>query len=338
MKKLLIILCVCIALIAVAGCSNSSGAGDSIGSVNGEDIYSGEYDYYFSDLFTDYYTNYYDYVLQSGYDLDDEESSKEILGNLEKYVWDTVVGNALVRQIATEDYDITLDEYYFFDLLDYGHLTFIQNNLYYEKLTEAVKAELEESKDVTDKDINAAYDEDTAKWNTRQVSHILISVSDPTDEEALAAAKAKAEEIIAKLNNGEDFADLAKEYSEDTNSATNGGKLDLYFNSTGSDPAGTSSYYEEFAAAAFKLEKVGDFTQTPVLTDAGYHIIKLDDVRNDYDSVKDVIEETLRAVDDTAVSDALSEKIAKAKEDAEIEQTLEFKYYTEEDTSSDSAE
>jgi len=335
LKKLLIVLSVCVVLIIAAGCSDK-GAGDVVGTVNGENIYSGEYNYYFSDYFTDSYTNYYDYMLQSGYDLNDEDSSKEILGNLEKYVWDKVVENAIVREIATKDYKITLDDYYFFDALDYGHLNFIKDNLYYQKLTEAVKAELEADKKVTDEDIKAAYDKDTAKWNTRQVSHILIAISDPTNEEEVAAAKAKAEEIIKELASGKDFADLAKQYSDDTGSASEGGKLDVYFNSTGADPAGTTSFYTEFAAAAFKLEKVGDITQTPVLTDVGYHIIKLDGIHSDYKSVKDVIEESLRAVDDTTVSDAVSQKIAKAKDAAKIDMTMEFKYYTEEDTSSSS--
>ncbi len=334
MKKLLIVLCILVALI-IAGCSSDNGAGEVIGSVNDENIYASEYDYYFNNIFSQYYTSYYDYILQTGVDLNDEESSKDYLANIESYSWDTVVQNALVRQIAKDDYDITLDDYYFDDLLDYGNLSFVQSKLYYNKLCDAIKAELEAEKDVTDKDIQAAYDADSDKWNTRKVSHILISISDPTNEEEVAAAKKEAEEVIAKLNDGGDFAELAKEYSDDT-SASNGGALDLYFNSNGSDPEGTSSYYAEFATAAFKLAKVGDYTLTPVLTDAGYHIIKVDKIRNDFASVKDVIETSLRTVDDTTVTDTLTEKLDAAKEKAEIDRTLEFKYYTEDEEATDS--
>jgi parvulin-like peptidyl-prolyl isomerase len=75
-----------------------------------------------------------------------------------------------------------------------------------------------------------------------------------------------AREIIKKLNQGADFADLAKEYSEDTGTNTKGGDLG-WFSRDQADA--------EFAQAAFALKNINDFTQQPVKTSFGYHIIQL---------------------------------------------------------------
>ena len=80
-----------------------------------------------------------------------------------------------------------------------------------------------------------------------------------TDDEA----KKKAEEIIKKLDKGEDFDTLAKENSDDTGSKEKGGDLG-YFNK--------GDMVEEFETAAYKL-KVNEYTKEPVKTTYGYHII-----------------------------------------------------------------
>ena len=97
--------------------------------------------------------------------------------------------------------------------------------------------------------------------------HILIKADESATQEEKDAARKKAGDIIEKLKAGEDFAALAKEYSEDEGSASRGG--DYVF---GKD----ASFYEEFKEAAFSLEP-GKFTQTPVETEAGYHIIKVEE-------------------------------------------------------------
>lgn len=75
-----------------------------------------------------------------------------------------------------------------------------------------------------------------------------------------------ADEIIQRLKNGEDFAELAREYSKDPGSAQNGGDLGWF---------GKGRMVPEFEAAAFALEKSGDFTTRPVQSSFGYHIIQL---------------------------------------------------------------
>lgn len=102
-----------------------------------------------------------------------------------------------------------------------------------------------------------------------EASHILISVnatSKSTDEEKTAAeeqALEVAKEVIEKLNNGEDFAKLAKEYSNDNSNASNGGKLG-YFE--------LDEMVKEFSDAVKEL-KVNEYTKEPVKTEHGYHII-----------------------------------------------------------------
>ena len=87
----------------------------------------------------------------------------------------------------------------------------------------------------------------------------------------LVASEEEPNEIIAKLDNGEDFAVLAKEYSLD-GSAADGGDLG-YFATNG---VTTSKMVDEFTAGAQALE-VGEYSKTPVMSQFGYHIILVED-------------------------------------------------------------
>ncbi|MEI8647793.1 SurA N-terminal domain-containing protein [Paraglaciecola sp. Hal342] len=98
----------------------------------------------------------------------------------------------------------------------------------------------------------------------RRASHILIEFGDDQQK-----AEQQAEDILAKINNGEDFAELAETFSSDTFSAENGGDLD-WFSMGMMDPA--------FEDAAFALQNVGDVSGV-VESEFGFHIIKLTDVK-----------------------------------------------------------
>lgn len=124
---------------------------------------------------------------------------------------------------------------------------------------------------VTDADIKAKYDEAKAQVTGKkevQASHILLKT------------KAEAEAVIAELDKGADFAELAKTKSTGP-SGPRGGDLG-YFGSGRMVPA--------FEAAAFPLEK-GTYTKQPVQTQFGYHVIKKVDEREQaFPELKDVAE------------------------------------------------
>ncbi len=111
---------------------------------------------------------------------------------------------------------------------------------------------------VSDAEIKAEYDKFKAQAGDKEylARHILVE----KEEDAKA--------IIAKLKAGAKFEDLAKQ-SKDPGSASNGGSLDW---------ASPSSFVKPFSDAMVALSK-GQMTETPVKTQFGYHIIKLDDVR-----------------------------------------------------------
>lgn len=115
---------------------------------------------------------------------------------------------------------------------------------------------------VSDADAKAYYDAHQSKYSSaeqRKISHILVKGDD----------EAKAQAVLDELNAGADFADLAKQKSEDVGSAENGGSLG-WIERDVMDPA--------FEKAAFALKKVGDVSGL-VKSNFGYHIIKLDDLK-----------------------------------------------------------
>lgn len=99
---------------------------------------------------------------------------------------------------------------------------------------------------------------------TIKVAHIMVSVPQDSSPEEKKAAEDKINSIYTKIKNGEDFKLLAKEYSDDYNSAQNGGELSWF---------GTGRMVKEFENAAFNLKQNGDVSK-PVRTGFGWHIIK----------------------------------------------------------------
>lgn len=144
-------------------------------------------------------------------------------------------------------------------------------------------------KDITDKEIEKYYKENI--YGDIRTKHILISIDTldgmTTEEKTKAENEAlnKAKDIIKKLNNGEDFDKLAKEYSSDKATKNKGGDTG-WFN--------TGDMLEEFEKAAYALKK-GNYTTTPVKTKYGYHIIyKTDEkAKPELKDVKSTIKETL---------------------------------------------
>ncbi len=129
-------------------------------------------------------------------------------------------------------------------------------------------AQLESHLTVTEAQLQAYFDEQKGKNpeaftqpEQRRVSHILIQAATPKDE---AAAQAKAEDLLKRIQSGEDFAKLAKEYSQDPGSAQQGGDLGW---------SERKVFVAPFADAAYSM-KEGE-VRGPVKTQFGFHILKL---------------------------------------------------------------
>lgn len=112
---------------------------------------------------------------------------------------------------------------------------------------------------VTDADIQGEYDKFVAANGGKEyrARHILVEKED------------EAKTIIASLKKGGKFDDIAKKQSKDPGSGANGGDLDW---------ANAGSYVKEFSDAMVKLNK-GQLTDAPVKSQFGFHVIRLDDVR-----------------------------------------------------------
>ena len=146
---------------------------------------------------------------------------------------------------------------------------------------------------VKDEALRAEYDRGKAQRGDKEYKarHILVEKD------------ADAKDIIEQLKKGAKFEDLAKQ-SKDVGSREKGGELDW-------QPAAT--YVKPFGDALAKLKK-GKTTESPVQTQFGFHVIRLDDVRNaqfpDFDSVKQQIAQMLQRQE---VERLVSDLRAKAK-------------------------
>ena len=233
-------------------------------------------------------------ILNTMYEEDDEE--KDYI----KTQIDEIKSSAKENNISYSD----LLAYYGFnddnDVKEYLRLTY--------RREKAVNDSIE--KKLKDSEIETYYKENI--YGDIKAKHILISPDtsdDMTSEEKTKAdneAKKLAEEIIAKIKNGEDFAKLAEKYSDDTSTAKKGGELGWF---------SKGDMVEEFENAAFKLNK-DEYTTSPVKTTYGYHIIYKQDTKDKpkLEDVKDEIIDTLikeKLADDATLYYTTLEQIRK---------------------------
>ncbi len=152
----------------------------------------------------------------------------------------------------------------------------------------------------TDAEVKARYDKEIAalpKQEEVKAAHILVK----TEDEAKA--------IIAKLDKGEDFAKLAKENSQDSNK-DDGGDLGWF---------GPGRMVPEFEEVAFGLEK-GAYTKTPVKTQFGFHVIKVEDKR---DAPPPALEQVQDQVKQLVMRDKYVAILEKAKAEQKVDITDE---------------
>lgn len=120
-------------------------------------------------------------------------------------------------------------------------------------------ADFEKKNPVTDAQVKAEYDKFAASNAAQEfrARHILLET------------QAQAQEVIANLQRGAKFEDLARQLSKDTGSGANGGDLDW---------ASANTFVPEFSQAMIALAK-GQTTAAPVQTQFGWHVIRVDDIR-----------------------------------------------------------
>jgi peptidyl-prolyl cis-trans isomerase D len=144
---------------------------------------------------------------------------------------------------------------------------------------------------VSEQDLQDAFEARIADYQSkeqRRASHILISVTDNTDDSQWKTAKEKVDSVLSKVKaNPKNFSALAKEFSNDPGSAENGGDLGMFEK---------GFMVKEFEDAAFGA-KVGEIVG-PVKTEYGYHIIRVDEVKGgqtaNFDSIKEDLEKEIR--------------------------------------------
>lgn len=157
-------------------------------------------------------------------------------------------------------------------------------------------ADYQKKNPVTDAEIQAEYDKFAAANGGKEYKarHILVEKED------------EAKKVIADLKKGVKFEEIAKKQSKDPGSGANGGDLDW---------ATAASYVPEFAQAMTKLNK-GQVTQEPVKTQFGWHVIRVDDIREaqlpKLDEVKPQIAQQLQ-----------QQKLAKFQEDLRAKAKVE---------------
>jgi peptidyl-prolyl cis-trans isomerase C len=120
-------------------------------------------------------------------------------------------------------------------------------------------ADYQKKNPISDADIKAEYEKFAAANGGKEyrARHILVEKED------------EAKAIIASLKKGGKFDEIAKKQSKDPGSGANGGDLDW---------ANASNYVPEFSTALVKLNK-GQTTEAPVKSQFGWHVIRLEDVR-----------------------------------------------------------
>lgn len=149
---------------------------------------------------------------------------------------------------------------------------------------------------ISEEDMRALYEERIASAPTGEevkTRHILVET------------KEEAEEIIARLDEGGDFEALAKEHSSD-GAASKGGDLG-YITEGQTVP--------EFEEVAFSLEP-GSYTEEPVETQFGFHVIKVEDKRDQQPPEFDAVKDRLRSV---LVRQKYVEEVSAMRDAAEVE-------------------
>ncbi|MBM4396003.1 MAG: peptidylprolyl isomerase [Deltaproteobacteria bacterium] len=171
--------------------------------------------------------------------------------------------------------------------------------------------------DVTDEDVRKAYETGIKMYTEPEqvhAVHVLVKVAENAPQAEVDAAKKKAEEAQKKIKGGEDFAAVAKQYSDDAMSKEKGGDLGFFRKGI---------MVPKFEEVAFAL-KPGEMTKEPVRTAFGFHVIKVLEHKPErvkpLEEVKDQIAESLK---NRNMFKARRELVEKLKTEAKVEKLVQ---------------
>ncbi|NLX03157.1 MAG: hypothetical protein GXY40_11610 [Syntrophomonadaceae bacterium] len=295
MKRKTLLIAVLLMGLILAGC-NSGGQeqAQSIGEVNGDKISQAEFDQHLKILKITYEQQVF-----GGTGKLDESKDKETIERLEEQTFKEMVLQKILWQQAKEqgikvsdsEVDKIIEQQDYKKFLEESGLEEkhfrqeMKTQILYWKLHDKVTAKTT----VNDEEAKAYYEENINKYNEEggiQISHILV------------AAEKEARDILAKLNDGADFAEMARQYSN-CPSKNQGGDLGVVNEN--------SNFVPEFQEAALKLQP-GELTKEPVKTEHGYHLIKAGDK-------KEAQNKSFEEVKNSVMADLNNEKKDKAYND-----------------------
>ena len=276
MKKSIVIL-LCIATLVTTGCGKVPVLQDgkdavvtfTDGNISADDFYKQLKNKYGRDVLIEMVDST---LLNTKYP-DDKEFEKKVNSQVD-----------LFKEQTGADFLATIKYYYGLnseeELRDFIAMSYKQEKLVEEYVKKAI----------TEDEIKKFYDKEI--YGDITASHILIEpdvedkASDEEKKKAEEKALEEAKKVIERLNNGEDFATLAKELSDDTGTKEDGGSVGEYNID--------SNLVDEFKLGGRDLE-VGKYTTTPVKSSFGYHIIlKVSQKEKPaMDTVKSVIEDII---------------------------------------------
>lgn len=212
-----------------------------------------------------------------------ERSGRPVTPEMQSQIRDEVIAREIFMQEAKKRGLDKTDN--FRDQLELARQTILIRDLF---------ADQQKKAPATDAELKAEYDKVAAANAGKQykASHILYKEED------------QAKAAIAAIKGGAKFEDIAKKESIDTGSGAEGGAMEF---------AAPGSYVKEFSEGMTALKK-GEMTETPVKSQFGYHVIRLDDVRDaEFPKFEEVKGEIAKQMEQKKLADFQQELRAKAK-------------------------
>ena len=334
MKKLVAIAMAALLGISVVGCSSGAKNDDVVATVNGKEITAKQYEItlalYKQSLEAMYGASIWDTEIEKGVKYKDKfkglmlDQMVSIEAVYEQAKKDNLLPSKeeVDKSFKEMKKGIDADEAYKKSLEDIGaNDEFLKVQQEQDLALQNFKANFDKTTKISDEEIKKYYEDNKNEFYKDEVkaSHILISTLDENNKELSAEkkkeAKKKAEDVLKKAKAGDEFAALAKEYSDDKGSGSEGGDLGFF---------GKGKMVPEFEEAAFSL-KVGEISEI-VESQFGYHIIKVTDKVDEQlplEDVKETIQKTLLAQKYTEIIEKIT-KDAKVEKNKEVIKKVKF--------------